>query len=68
VVLLTSFGWPLAGVPVEGSSAAAAAGRVLSAAFAINILMLMINLLPFRALDGGQLMRAARLSRGRSGR
>ena len=65
--LLTALGWPLAGVPVEGSAAAAAAGRVLSAAFVLNIVILMINLLPFRALDGGQLVRAARMWRGRSG-
>jgi Zn-dependent protease len=66
-VLLSRFGWPLTGVPIGGAARAAAAGRVLSAAFTINILMLMINLLPVRALDGGQLLYAARLWRGRSG-
>jgi Zn-dependent protease len=65
-VLLTAFGWPLTGLPIDGSAGAAAAGRVLSAAFAINVLVLLINLLPVRALDGGQLLQAVKLWRGRS--
>lgn len=66
-VLLNSLGWPLNGVPSEGSAGAAAGGRVLSAAFTINGLVLAINLLPIRALDGGHLLHAARLWRARSG-
>jgi Zn-dependent protease len=66
--VLTALGWPLTGMPVEGSAAAAAAGRVLSAAFALNVAGVVINLLPFRPLDGGQLVLAAKLRRARSGR
>ena len=67
-VALSLLGWPLLGVPTSGSGAEAALGRVLSGAFAINVLALAINLVPLRALDGGQLLEAARLRRSRSGR
>jgi Zn-dependent protease len=66
-LVLTALGWPLAGVPIEGSAAAAAAGRVLSAAFVMNLLALVINLVPLRSLDGGLLLEAGRLWRGRGG-
>jgi len=65
-VALTAFGWPLTDPPVD-TSAAAALGRVLSAAFLINALMLVTNLLPVRPLDGAHLLVAARLWRLRRG-
>lgn len=66
-VLLTALGWSLTGVPASETGGGVALGRVLSAAFMINFLGLVINLLPVRALDGGHLLAAARLWRLRSG-
>lgn len=67
-LLLTALGWPLTGIPVEGSAAEAAGGRVLSALFAVNLVALLINLVPLPALDGGKLLQAARMWRGRVAR
>lgn len=66
-VVLTALGWPLNGVPASETGAGVALGRVVSAAFTINLLGVVINLLPVRALDGGHLLAAARLWRLRSG-
>ncbi len=66
-VLLTTLGWPLTDVPAGETGGAVALGRVLSAAFMINLLGLVVNLLPVRALDGGHLLAAARLWRQRRG-
>jgi len=66
-VAIATLGWPFAGAPDSESAAEVAAGRTLSAAFAINALALATNLLPVRMLDGGQLLAAARLWRARSG-
>ena len=66
-VALTSLGWPLSGSPASETSPAIAIGRVLSAAFVINALALVVNLLPIRALDGGHLLAAGRLWRARRG-
>jgi hypothetical protein len=63
--LLSALGWPLTGGS-RASGADVAAGRVLSAVFTINLVGLVVNLLPFRPLDGGHLLTAARLWRGRS--
>jgi len=60
-VAIATLGWPFAGAPDSESAAEVAAGRTLSAAFAINALALATNLLPVRMLDGGQLLAAARL-------
>ena len=66
-VLLMALGWPLTDVPGSETGGAVALGRVLSAAFMINLLGLVVNLLPVRALDGGHLLAAARLWRQRRG-
>lgn len=66
-VALTILGWPLSRSPASETSAAIAIGRVLSAAFVINAIALVVNLLPIRALDGGQLLAAGRLWRSRRG-
>ena len=60
-------GWPFAGAPFSESGAEVAAGRTLSSVFAINAIALVVNLLPARMLDGGQLLAAARLWRARGG-
>jgi Zn-dependent protease len=58
---LELLGWPLTGMPDLNTGAGVTAGRILSLAFVINLGMLALNLLPFRSLDGGQLLAAARL-------
>ena len=58
---LRALEWPLIGSPDLEASASVAAGAVLSAAFVINCTALVVNLLPFRILDGGQLLVATRM-------
>jgi Zn-dependent protease len=65
-VALTKLGWPLTGVPIDDGAGAAAIGRVLSVAFVVNAVALVVNLAPVRPLDGSQLLAAARLWRGRT--
>jgi Zn-dependent protease len=50
------------------TAAGATVDAVVSAAVVINFAALAINLLPFRVLDGGHLLLAARLWRRRRGR
>ena len=64
---IAALGWPFAGSPYSESGAEVAAGQTLSSAFAINVFALVMNLLPVRMLDGGQLLAATRLWRARSG-
>lgn len=52
---------PLTGQSEGDTGAGVALERVLSAAFTINLLGLVVNLVPVRALDGGHLLAAARL-------
>jgi Zn-dependent protease len=66
-VAIAALGWPFSGSPYSESSAEVAAGRALSSAFALNAFALVVNLLPVRMLDGGQLLEAARLWRSRNG-
>ena len=59
-------GWPLTGMPDVQSSAGVTAGCILASMFLINSVALAVNLLPFRPLDGGQLLTAARLRLSRA--
>jgi membrane-associated protease RseP (regulator of RpoE activity) len=54
-------GWPLTDMPDLQTSAGVTAGRIPVSAFWINVVALAVNLLPFRTLDGGQLLTAMRL-------
>jgi Zn-dependent protease len=63
--LLRALGWPLLGSPDVQTGAALAAGSLLTACFLINALALVVNLLPFRGLDGAKLSEAERLWRAR---
>jgi Zn-dependent protease len=63
---LRALDWPLLGMPDLSSAAGVSGARILSAVFAINIAALALNLLPFRPLDGGQLLAAARLRLSRA--
>jgi Zn-dependent protease len=66
-VAIAALGWPFSGSPYSESSADVAAGQILSSVFAINAFALVMNLLPVRMLDGGELLAAARLWRARKG-
>ncbi len=66
-VALAALGWPMTSSPFSESGAEVAAGRVLSTVLALNVFALVVNLLPMRMLDGGQLLDAARLWRARRG-
>jgi Zn-dependent protease len=63
--LLLVVGWPLTSQPDVHSGAAMVAGYMLSACFFVNAAGLVINLLPFRGLDGGHLKTAAGMRLGR---
>jgi Zn-dependent protease len=63
--LLLALGWPLTGWPDTQSGAAMAAGAALYACFVVNWVGLVVNLLPFRWLDGGLLLAAAQIRLGR---
>jgi Zn-dependent protease len=65
-IALRTLGWPLTDTPDLQTSAGVTAGRILSSLFMINAVALLLNLLPFRGLDGGQLLEAARLRVGRA--
>jgi Zn-dependent protease len=52
--------WALDG-PAFHSGSDVAVSQVLDTALAINAIAFVVNLLPFRGLDGGQLLTAARL-------
>jgi Zn-dependent protease len=64
---LRSLGWPLIGTPDSESSAIITAACAVSFAFQINTVLLLVNLLPFRSFDGGQLLVAAGLRASRQG-
>lgn len=64
---LVTLGWPMTSSPYSESGAEIAAGRVLSAVLGLNVFALVVNLMPMRILDGGQLLAAARMWRARSG-
>ena len=57
----------VAGSPYSEAGAEVGAARFCRARFAINVFALVMNLLPVRMLDGGQLLAAARLWRARNG-
>jgi Zn-dependent protease len=59
-IALRALGWPLTGTPDLPTSAGVTAGRILVSVFLINSIALAVNLLPFRPLDGGQLLRLSR--------
>ncbi|MEV4423195.1 site-2 protease family protein [Patulibacter sp. NPDC049589] len=65
---LAVLGWPIAASPDAGSTAGVVAQQVLGTTFILNAVVLVINLLPFRPLDGGQLLAAAALRLRRGGR
>ena len=60
-IALRALGWPVTGTPDLQTSAGVTAGCVLASTFLINVVSLAVNLLPFRTLDGGQLLTATRL-------
>jgi Zn-dependent protease len=67
-IALRMLGWPLTGTPDLQTSPGVTAGRILASAFMANAVALAVNLLPLRALDGGQLLAALRLRVDRSAR
>lgn len=64
---LLVLGWPLSASPDAHSAVGIVAQEVLQMTFVLNAVCLVINLLPFRPLDGGHLLAAGRLRLRRSG-
>jgi Zn-dependent protease len=64
---LAVLGWPLTGMRVDHGSAPVGVGRILSAAFELNLFCLVVNLVPIRPLDGADLLTALRMWRARRG-